>query len=408
MSDCALVEDTRPVEHLPWRRLVAVFAVTQTIGYGVLIQSFTVLLVPMAADLGASRPAVTGAATISTLVGACAALPIGQLLDRFGGRLLMSLGSVVGVAAIVSWARATSIGQLYVAFVLVGLALAMSTYEAAFAVLVVATEADSRDRAILTVTSIAGLATGLYYPLAGWLESALGWRSAVLVMGGLLAVVALPAHLWAVPGRAVHARRVARRVGVPVGVALRDPRFYLLGVAFLAQSGAVAAFLLMLVTYLRDIGHPVAVAATMPAVIGVLMVASRLALAPLARRYGMTRVTTASFAVQGLGMLALPLVGASLPLTVACVATVGLGQGISVIARPSIVADVFGAARFASIIAVLTVPIALARSGAPLLAAWLADWRFLAMTGVASLVAVVALAPLTRSTNWQNSVRPRS
>ncbi|GAA1737758.1 MFS transporter [Luedemannella helvata] len=370
---------------------------TQTVGYGALIQAFTVLLIPMAADLGASRPAVAGAATISTLVGAIAAVPVGHLLDRFGGRMLMSVGSAVAVVAVVVWAQATSIAHLYVAFGMVGLALAMSTYEAAFAVLVVATEADSRDRAILAVTSITGLATGLYYPLAGWLESTLGWRAAVLVMGGLIAAVALPAHLWAVPARAVHVRRVARRTGVPVGTALRDPRLYLIGVAFLAQAGAVAGFLLMLVTYLRDIGHSVAVATTMPAIVGVLMVVSRLALSPLARRYGMTRVTTVSFVVQGLGMLALPLVGASLGLAVACVATVGLGQGIGVIARPSIVADAFGAARFGSIIAVLTVPIALSRSGTPLLAAWLADWRFLVMTGVASLAAAAALAPLTRA-----------
>ena len=53
-----LVPVAPPTDHRR-RRLVAVFAVTQTVGYGALIQSFTVLLVPMATELGTTRTAVT-------------------------------------------------------------------------------------------------------------------------------------------------------------------------------------------------------------------------------------------------------------------------------------------------------------------------------------------------------------
>ncbi len=43
---------------------MAVFALTQTVGYGSLIQSFTVLLIPISHDLGVSRSEVTAAVTI--------------------------------------------------------------------------------------------------------------------------------------------------------------------------------------------------------------------------------------------------------------------------------------------------------------------------------------------------------
>ena len=56
-------------------------------------------------------------------------------------------------------------------------------------------------------------------------------------------------------------------------------------------------------------------------------------------------------------------------------------------------------ARFAGVIAVTTVPIALARAGAPLRAAWLADWRFLVLLGAATLLAAVALVPLIKPAN---------
>jgi hypothetical protein len=121
---------------------------------------------------------------------------------------------------------------------------------------------------------------------------------------------------------------------------------------------------------------------------------SRLVLTTLARNLKLTRAAAVAFAIQGLGLLVLPLVGLSIPLTVLCVAAVGLGNGVSVIARPSIVADSFGTAQFASILAAMTVPMALARAGAPLGAAWLGDWRFLVLAGLASLVASLALVPL--------------
>jgi predicted MFS family arabinose efflux permease len=196
------------------RRIVAALAVTQTVGYGSLIQSFTVLLIPMSTDLGVSRTAATAAATISTLVGAIAAFPVGTVLDRYGGRVLMAYGSAVGIVGVVLWSRATDLTHLYLAFVLIGLALAMSTYEAAFAVLVAATDTAHRDNAIIVVSLVTGFATSLNYPLTGWLDAELGWRTTLLVLAGTLALIAIPAHLLAVPSRAAHVRGVA-------GVALR-------------------------------------------------------------------------------------------------------------------------------------------------------------------------------------------
>ncbi|MFE3280121.1 MFS transporter [Nocardia sp. NPDC059239] len=386
-----LAHPATAAEHSAWRRLVAVFALTQTVGYGAMIQAFTTLLSPMAESLAATRTQIAGAATLSTLVGALAAVPVGHLLDRYGGRMLMTTGSAIGAVAVIVWSQAHTLTQLYLAFVLIGLALAMSTYEAAFAVLVAAGDPSCRDRAIVTVTMICGLATSFYYLLAGRLEAWWGWRNALVILAAMLVCVAVPLHLWAVPGRNAHRQRAVRHSGIPVGGALRDRRFWLLVVAFVAQSGSTSAFLLMMVSYFRDIGHSAATAAALPITVGTAQIGSRLALAPLARRFGMVAVTAVSFAVQGFGLVLLPLAGTAVPATVACVVAFGLGYGTSVVARPSIVADTFGVARFASIVAVMTVPIALSRAGAPLAAAWLSDWRFLVVMGVLALVAALAL-----------------
>jgi len=105
---------------------------------------------------------------------------------------------------------------------------------------------------------------------------------------------------------------------------------------------------------------------------------------------------SAAFAIQALGLVLLPLAGRSVPLCVLCVAAIGVGQGIGVVARPTILADSFGVLHFASVLAAITVPMAIARAGMPLLATWLGDWRFLVICGALAFIASAALLPLVR------------
>lgn len=377
------------------RLLVAVFSVTSTIGYVAMVQILPVVLIPVADDLETSRTAVAAASTVSTLMGALVAIPIGRIFDRHGGRLVMTGGSAIGAVAVLLWSQVTSLALLYVAFAMIGLALVMSTYESAFAVLVVATEPHERDRAILTVTMIAGLATYVVYPLLGWMNSAFGWRTTLVVLAVILAVVSVPGHLWAIPTREAHLSRVRTHAGVPSGSALRRKRFRLIMTAFVAQAGSASAFLLLIVTYLLDVGHSTAVATAVPIAVGALQVLSRLILTTIARTVPIAQATVFAFTVQAAGLLLLPLAGLSLPFTLLCVAAVGLGQGVGVIARPSILADSFGVAHFASVLAAISVPMALARAVLPLVSTWLADWRFLVMCGSVALIGALALLPLS-------------
>ncbi len=377
--------------HPDRRRLVAALCLTQTVGYGALMMCFPVLLVPMCDDLGISRVAATGAVSISILVGALVAVPIGRLLDFYGGRALMAGGSVVGALGVLGWSQVRSVAQLYAVFVLVGIALATSTYEAAFAVLVAVTDQDRRDGALLGLTMVTGLATNLFYPLTDWLEALAGWRGALVVLAALLAVVAIPVHAWLVPGRKVHVGLAGTREGVPPGKALRDPRFWLLGVAFVVQSGAVSAVMVQLVPYLRDSGIPPRAAAAIPLVIGVATLGVRLGLTSLSRRFGMISVTACAFLLQAVGAGLLPFVAGSARPAALAVAAFGVGMGVAVIARGSILADQFGAARFASVFALMTIPIALARAGSPLGAAWLGGGRFLGWAGVGCAVSAACL-----------------
>jgi len=378
------------------RGLVAAFAITQTVGYGVLFYAFPVLLGPIAADLHASTATVTGATTLSVLVGAAAAVPVGRWLDRHGGRVLMTVSSILGVGAVLAWTQVRTVTQLYLVLALIGLAGAGSLYDAAFAVLIATTRPQHRDRALLAVTIVAGFASSIFLPLTGWLLAHYGWRTALSLLAGLLAITAVPGHALAVPPRRTHHVNAPRRRGLAAGDALRDRRFWWLTIAFVAQAGAVSAVAVLLVTYLRQAGHTTTVAATVSGLLGVLSVTGRVMTSRLARRYGMTTVTAAVFAVQAAGAAALPHVGPSLAAAAACVTAFGLGFGVATIARPAILADRYGTHRYATIAATMAVPMTLAKATAPLAAA-LSMTAFLHWVAAACLLAAILLLTTARS-----------
>lgn len=374
--------------------LIAVFAVTQTVGYGVLYYAFSVLITPIAADLHIDTAQVSAALTISVLVAAGAAIPVGRWLDRHGGRALMTAGSVLGVVAVAAWSQVHTVGELYAVFVLIGLASAMSLYEAAFSILVATTAPARLDAALLTVTIVAGFASSIFFPLTGALTTAVGWRNALLILAAVLAVTAIPGHVIAVPDAQVHRVSTPGRSGAGIAEALRDNGFWRLGLAFVLHSAAVSAVGVLLVTFLRQLGHSATIAATLAGLLGVLSVTGRLMTTALARRRGMASIAAAVFAVQAVGAAALPYIGSGLAGAAACVTAFGLGFGVATIARPAIVAARYGTARYAGIAGALTLPITLAKAVAPLAAALLPPGWFLTAAATACLLAAALLAGL--------------
>jgi predicted MFS family arabinose efflux permease len=374
------------------RLLVAVFAVTQTVGYGVLFYAFPVLLAPIAADLHTGTATVTGALTLAIIVAAAAAIPIGRWLDRHGGRLLMTGGSVLGVAAVVAWSQVHTAVQLFAVFAVIGLASAMTLYEVAFSVIVATVDPTRRNDALVAVTIVAGFASSIFFPLTGLLLEHHGWRTTLLILAGLLAAMTIPGHAIAVPAR--RHRHNARHRGGPADVrrALRERTFWLLCIGFTAHAAAVTAMGVHLVGLLRTAGHSTTVAATLSGLLGVLSVTGRLASTALARRHSVTTITAVIFVIQAVGVAALPVLGRTLTGAAACVIAFGLGFGVATIARPAILADRYGTTRYATIAATMTTPITLARAAAPLAAAPLPLTAFSIATATACLLAATALA----------------
>jgi MFS family permease len=388
------------------RGIVAALAITQTVGYGTLYYAFAVFLTPMAADLHTSTTVITGAFTANVLTGALLAVPIGRWLDRHGGRALMTTGSLAGAVLLAAWAHIDSVAQLYAVQIGIGAASAASLYEAAFALIIAWHRPEHRSGALLALTVVAGFASTIFLPLTGWLVAAYGWRTALLVLAAILAVLAVPLHALAlrpVPFAATPADtdRSPGTAPISISTVLTDRGFWLLAIGFTAHTAAVSTVTVHLVAALTTWGHTATFAATTAGLFGILSVTGRLASTGLQRRYRTAAVTAAVFGVQAVAAATLPFVGhAAIPAVIAVIGF-GLGFGVATIAKPVLLADRYDTRRYATIAGLLVVPMTLAKATAPLAAAILHTrtgtyTAVFVATAVACVLAAVAMIAVDR------------
>ncbi|TMR20246.1 MFS transporter [Nonomuraea turkmeniaca] len=344
----------QPRSSYGWR-IVAALAVTQTIGYGVLYYAFSVFLAPMARDLHATNAQIAAALTLSILIAALCAPLVGRRLDARGGRGLMTAGSILGTVAVLAWSRVESLWQLYAVFAAMGIACAMVLYESAFAVIVSwfdgPTREGGRANALLALTVVAGFASSIFLPLTGLLVQWYGWRQALVVLALIYGLAAIPLHAL-VLRRRTHAKRelatAEERAGLVKAATRRRP-FWLLVLAFTANGGAAAVMAVLLITYLIHLGHSPVLAATLAGLLGVLSVTGRLLTTGLQRRLPAALIAAAIFALQGVSVLLLPLVGHRVPGAIGCVLGFGLGFGIASITLPHLLVGRYGTAAYASL-----------------------------------------------------------
>jgi len=363
--------------HHGWR-IVAALAITSTIGYGTLYYAYAVLLGPMAAGLGASTTAVTGALTASVLAGALMAIPVGRWLDHHGGRALMTCGSLAATALLAAWSQVHTLWQLYTVMIGIGATGAMVLYEPAFAVIVSWFTPDRRATALLAITVVAGFASTIFMPLTGLLAEHLGWRGALLVLAVIHGVVTVPLHALTVrqppPAPTTTARDAQTRPDhhqrrAIVKAAMRDVRFWILAATFIAHGAATSTITVHLVGYLTSLGHPATFAATAAGLLGVLSVTGRLVLTGARRRLPVTTIVAAVFAIQAAAVLAMPLAAGTRAGAVITVTGFGLGFGITSLATPALLAERYGTTAYATIAGRLAAPVTTAKATAPLAAA---------------------------------------
>ena len=361
----------------------------QCVLWGLLYYGFSVLIVPLQAELGASRPQLAGAFSLGLLVMALAAPQVGRRIDAGEAARVMRAGLVLAVIGLLVLAASRSLPWLYFAWAVIGAAMACLLYETALGLILRAfAEPRQRLRALSTVTVLGGLASTIFLPLLALAVAQWGWRAAVLAAAVAVLVVGVAMERWVyAPLQAVDERTPSapRDALIPRG-ALAFHAYAIAGT--LASVGLTV----LLVPLLVDRGVALPLAASVLAMLGVSQLPGRLylmrgpALSPRA-------MAVVPLLLQGLG-LALVALPASLHVAMLGVIVFGAGAGLHTLARPWLVERRVGPHCAGRVNAQLARSQGLARAGGPLAATLLASRVDGGIAFAAMGVLLLALIPL--------------
>lgn len=348
---------------------IGILAVTQIAAWGSMYYAFSVLAPHIGAELALRKELLYGAFSWSLLVAGLAASPVGALVDRYGGRWVMAAGSLLCGAGLILLSRSAGTLSYFGAWTVLGLAMALALYEAAFATLNRRFHQHSR-QSISTLTLFAGFASTIFWPLTLKLDGMLGWRGTYACFAALQLILCLPLHI--VLGRDERVAAAPQALPAPshtLAEAVRHPAFWKLALAFSANAFVFSALSVHLIPLLAQGGHGAGVAVLTASLIGPLQVAGRIGERTLARNAAPQTVGQFTFAALPAALLALLLFGHHAWAAALFCILYGLSNGILTIVRGTIPQALFGRANYGAISGAMAGPSLASKAAGPLVAA---------------------------------------
>ncbi len=381
---------------------------TQIVSWGTTLYALGVLAKPIVAETGWSQSLVFGGLTVGLLVSGAVSASVGRLLDRRGGRLAMSAGSVLNAIGLVLLSQVRDPYNYLAVWAFLGLAMRLTLYDAAFAALVQVTPSRGR-RAISYLTLFGGLASTVFWPIGHALNGAYGWRTTLLIFAAINLMACLPLHWLGLarresPEQAAHALRTSDQKSVPerqLEGSTRTLAMVLFGVVAAASAVVIGALAVHLVPILEASGLGGAGAAVFIASLkGVAQVGGRIWDLTLARKWHPLDVGRVSVALIPLSFAVLLLGGANFWMALAFTLLFGVSNGLVTIVRGAVPLALFGAKGYGEILGILATPYLVLAAVSPAAFALVVErWGYGVGEAIllgAGLVSVLGMELLTR------------
>ncbi|MBR8344750.1 MFS transporter [Burkholderia ambifaria] len=271
--------------------------------------SLPVFLRAIARDTGWSMTGISAAMTLGFIAMAFASIGWGSLSDRIGTRAVVVTGAVLLSASLALASRAPSLLAFQLIF---GLAVGSAT-AAVFAPMMACVTGwfdTHRSLAVSLVSAGMGMAPMTMSPLAAWLVSGHDWRTSMLAIAALAAVVMIPASLLvrrapALDGPLDGPTPAGAPATAPlsVGGALRSPQFVVLLLTNFFCCATHSGPIFHTVSYAVTCGIPLIAAVSIYSVEGLAGMGGRIAFGLLGDRVGAKRMLVAGLLAQALGAL---------------------------------------------------------------------------------------------------------
>jgi hypothetical protein len=373
----------------PWRA-VSVLGVTQILSWGALFYP-PVLTVPLiASDHGWSRSFAMAGFSIALFVGGLCSRTIGGAIDRVGGHVVMPVGSLLGAIGLVGLVFAPGAVSYFAAWITLGVAMAASLYDPAFATLGRIFGAAAR-APITTLTLAGGFASTVSWPATQILLDAIGWRGAYLVYAALLAGLAAPLHAFALPrqraGSSVRSSAASEEAAKPF-VPPHGLAFVLVAAGFAAYAFVPSALSAQLLAIFRKFGLESSTVVAIGMLFGPAQVLARICELFFARRLHPLWIARFAVGLLVAAFILLAVFRFSAALAAIFAILYGLANGLLTIARGTVPLALFGAADYGRLMGRIGGPYLVVQSLAPVVLTFVAD----RVSGAVALAVVAAFA----------------
>ncbi|MFN2436125.1 MAG: MFS transporter [Desulfotignum sp.] len=282
----------------------------QAVGVGTYI-SYGVFFNPLMEAFGWQRAAISGASSTAFFITGLFGMLVGRLNDRFGPRILMTIGAIFLGLGFSLTAGVSTLFQLYLTFGLI-FGIGLSAVEIIALTTVARWFALNRGK----MTGLVKVGTGagqLTIPvLASFLIAWVGFQNAFIIMGIVSAVLLIAisqllyrdpdiydagssgsispadpaASISAIDTRPIQTVQPIQTAGIDFSMALKSPKLWLLCLSYLLTTFCLMSIMIHIVPYGRDMGISPHRAAGILATIGAISMAGRFACGMLIDRTG--------------------------------------------------------------------------------------------------------------------------
>lgn len=310
-------------------------------------QSLGLFLGPIVADTGVSIAGFGFALAIQNIVWGASQPVMGALADRFGGQMVVVAGAICYALGLWLMTFGTTLGLYLGGGVMVGVAVAATSYGVLVGMLSRVASPPVRNMAVSILAAVGSLGTFIIAPGAQWALDSSDWQSAITVL-------AIVASTMAISAIALRRGSTATRV-VPIEKpnAVRAIRkaaqhrgFVAMTIAFFACGFQLVFVATHLPNFLAFCGLPASLSATALALIGLFNAAGTLAAGKLGEIFGHKNVLAGIYLLRTLAIASY----AFLPISVESTLFFGGAMGLlwlSVVPPVSaLINSLFGATNF--------------------------------------------------------------
>jgi MFS family permease len=363
----------------PLVAVICALGIAQITAWGTTYYCLGVLATSITAETGWSRSLVFSGFTAALLAIGVVSTWAGRLIDRYGARAVMVLGTVLVSLGLYALSTVRSEAAYLAVWAFLGVGMRLVLYDAAFAALVQV--APSRGRlAISYLTLFGAFASTVFWVIGHYLNEAFGWRQTLVAFAAIQLLVCLPLNWFGLAWRDAENRDAtpaekarAARDGPALTGRVRRMALMLFAMVMSLNGFIFGVVSVHLVPLLEAAGLTAAAAVWVASLKGVAQFAGRVVEIFFGSHLRAITVGRIAIGVLPLSLIVLLLAGGNLFAILVFTLVMGAAQGVITIVRGAVPLALFGAEGYGTVLGLIATPVVVVNATAPTIFALIVD-----------------------------------